>query len=113
MFDFVLILGKNHSLVSYITFLCSHKHTRTHPSSQRDAIDVEVARQLAAQQVRIKCKRLEAGVYWINKSLKTYVRLIRDRLLVRVGGGWEDFAAFVKHHESAAFAPLVVYAQPI
>ena len=86
-------------------------HVFSSPFSQHDAIDVEVARHLAAQPVRIKCKRLEAGVYWINKCLKAYVRLIRDRLLVRVGGGWEDFAAFVKHHESAAFAPLVVYAQ--
>jgi hypothetical protein len=46
-----------------------------------------------------RVQRLATGCYLVNGERKVYVRLIRDVLMARVGGGWQDFFCFLLRYQ--------------
>jgi hypothetical protein len=62
-----------------------------------DAMDEAMAKVLNQHGLDIRVRRCKApGEYRIGKGPKCFIRLIRHLLLVRVGGGWENIATFVR-----------------
>eukprot|EP00730_Choanoeca_flexa_P001958 TRINITY_DN10858_c0_g1_i2.p1 TRINITY_DN10858_c0_g1~~TRINITY_DN10858_c0_g1_i2.p1 ORF type:complete len:1557 (+),score=637.95 TRINITY_DN10858_c0_g1_i2:86-4756(+) len=64
-----------------------------------DEVDAKVAEVLNfVPQMKTKLKRVAKGKYRIADEQKLLLmRVLRDRVLVRVGGGWEELQAFLEH----------------
>eukprot|EP00045_Choanoeca_perplexa_P017226 m.247222 g.247222 ORF g.247222 m.247222 type:complete len:1540 (-) comp17481_c0_seq1:1123-5742(-) len=64
-----------------------------------DEVDERVAEVLNfVPQMKTKLKRVAKGKYRLAEEQKLLLmRVLRDRVLVRVGGGWEELQAFLEH----------------
>ncbi|XP_065071053.1 growth arrest-specific protein 2-like [Rhopilema esculentum] len=59
-------------------------------------LDSEVKR--VAAKYHVKLERVKEGKYILNDKLTIFVRILRKHVMVRVGGGWDEFEHFVSRH---------------
>lgn len=61
------------------------------------SIDVEVAR--LAAQYNVKIERIKEGRYIVDGKINIFVRILRNHVMVRVGGGWDTLEHFISRHD--------------
>ncbi|KAG1372215.1 hypothetical protein G6F61_011248 [Rhizopus arrhizus] len=94
----------------------------------KDPLDVEVAQIMNASPISIRCQRVEPGKYYFGNELSlssmggkklytcklmTYTdrkggKLKNNKVLIRVGGGWQDLEFFLLEHSSLMASDVVV-----
>ncbi|KAJ7379266.1 1,3-beta-glucanosyltransferase [Desmophyllum pertusum] len=65
--------------------------------SKATSIDAEVARLAAKYNVRIE--RIKEGRYIVDGKINIFVRILRNHVMVRVGGGWDTLEHFISRHD--------------
>lgn len=98
-----------------------------HPDP-KDPLDVEVAQIMNASPITIRCQRAEPGKYYFGNELSlssmggkklytcklmTYTnrkggQFKNNKVLIRVGGGWQDLEFFLLEHSSLMATDVVV-----
>lgn len=61
------------------------------------SIDAEVARLSAKYGIRIE--RIKEGRYVVDGKINIFVRILRNHVMVRVGGGWDTLEHFLSRHD--------------
>lgn len=61
------------------------------------SIDAEVARLAAKYNVRIE--KIKEGRYVVDGKINIFVRILRNHVMVRVGGGWDTLEHFISRHD--------------
>ncbi|CAO3680810.1 unnamed protein product [Rhizopus stolonifer] len=94
----------------------------------KDPLDIEVAQIINASPIAIRCQRTEQGKYYFGNELSlssmggkklytcklmTYTdrkngKLKNNKVLIRVGGGWQDLEFFLLEHSSLMASDVVV-----
>lgn len=94
----------------------------------KDALDVEVAHIVNASPISIQCQRAQPGRYYFGNELSmssmggkkmytcklmTYAdrrggQFKNNKVLIRVGGGWQDLEFFLLEHSSLMASDVVV-----
>ena len=62
-----------------------------------DAVDEEIAKFVNNQQLKIKFKRVSEGTYLFGLK-KVHAKILNNRLVIRVGGGYTDIEKFIASH---------------
>lgn len=65
--------------------------------SKAASIDAEVARLAAKYNVRIE--KIKEGRYVVDGKINIFVRILRNHVMVRVGGGWDTLEHFISRHD--------------
>ncbi|KAI9091133.1 hypothetical protein DFS34DRAFT_653717 [Phlyctochytrium arcticum] len=68
-----------------------------------DPLDVALANVVNQHPSRIQVERAEEpGRYWFGDALKRmcYCRLVRNSVMVRIGGGWQELHMFLSDHSA-------------
>lgn len=65
--------------------------------SKATNIDAEVARLAAKYNVRIE--KIKEGRYIVDGKINIFVRILRNHVMVRVGGGWDTLEHFISRHD--------------
>ncbi|XP_068711299.1 growth arrest-specific protein 2-like [Montipora capricornis] len=65
--------------------------------SKATSIDAEVARLAAKYGVSIE--RIKEGRYIVDGKINIFVRILRNHVMVRVGGGWDTLEHFISRHD--------------
>ena len=106
----------------------SINENRAYRPDPKDALDVEVAHIINASPISIQCSRAEQGKYYFGNELSlssmggkklytcklmTYTdrkggQIKNNKVLVRVGGGWQDLEFFLLEHSSLMTSDVVV-----
>lgn len=122
---------------SYDSDIFSNKNKResVYRPNTRDALDVEVARIVNACPIRIKCQKGSSnGQYYFGNDLNLGGRKLytcklmnyadrensrrpstcskENKVLVRVGGGWQDLEMFLLEHSNLMAATQDVITRP-
>ncbi|CAO3678583.1 unnamed protein product [Rhizopus microsporus] len=104
-----------------------HEDCMYHPDP-KDPLDVEVAQIMNASPITIRCQRAEPGKYYFGNELSlssmggkklytcklmTYTnrkggQFKNNKVLIRVGGGWQDLEFFLLEHSSLMATDVVV-----
>lgn len=61
------------------------------------SIDAEVERLSAKYGIRIE--RIKEGRYVVDGKINIFVRILRNHVMVRVGGGWDTLEHFLSRHD--------------
>ncbi|KAK3748874.1 hypothetical protein QZH41_016274, partial [Actinostola sp. cb2023] len=69
-------------------------------------IDSEVARLAAKYNVRIE--RIKEGRYIVEGKINIFVRILRNHVMVRVGGGWDTLEHFISRHDPKKVGKLLM-----
>ncbi|KAI8639192.1 hypothetical protein BD408DRAFT_421840 [Parasitella parasitica] len=100
----------------------------TYFADPKDALDVEVAAIVNASPISIECQRAQPGRYYFGSELsmstmggkKMYTcklmtyedrrggKYKNNKVLIRVGGGWQDLEFFLLEHSSLMASDVVV-----
>ncbi|KAI9247640.1 hypothetical protein BY458DRAFT_527109 [Sporodiniella umbellata] len=106
----------------------SVNETRSYRSNPKDPLDVEVAHIVNASPIAIQCQRADHGKYYFGNEfslsstggkklytckLMTYTarkngQAKNNKVLIRVGGGWQDLEFFLLEHSSLMASDVVV-----
>ncbi|CAO3691281.1 unnamed protein product [Rhizopus stolonifer] len=106
----------------------SVNETRAYRANPKDPLDVEVALIVNASPIAIQCQRAEQGKYYFGNEfslssmggkkmytckLMTYANRKNgqtkdNKVLIRVGGGWQDLEFFLLEHSSLMTSDVVV-----
>eukprot|EP00794_Sanderia_malayensis_P012772 gene12772-14083_t len=78
------------------------KHTKKYP----DKIDEQVQR--IAQKYHVRLDRIKEGKYILNEKLTIFVRILRRHVMVRVGGGWDEFEHFLSRHDPKKIGKILI-----
>ncbi|KAI9319728.1 hypothetical protein BX666DRAFT_2119314 [Dichotomocladium elegans] len=101
-------------------FLSEDPTTMDYVPNPKDPLDVEVARIINASPIRIQCQKgpLGGGRYYFGNDLnlggrklytcklmsytdrRTTSKSLENKVLVRVGGGWQDLEIFLLDHSN-------------
>ncbi|KAI9256678.1 hypothetical protein BY458DRAFT_303390, partial [Sporodiniella umbellata] len=94
----------------------------------KDPLDLEVAQIMNASPISIRCQRVDSGKYYFGSEqslssmggrklytckLMVYTdrkngKLKNNKVLIRVGGGWQDLEFFLLEHSSLMASDVVV-----
>ncbi|XP_001633256.2 GAS2-like protein pickled eggs [Nematostella vectensis] len=61
------------------------------------AVDDEVFR--LAKKYSVKIERIKEGRYIVENKINIFVRIVRNHVMVRVGGGWDTLEHFISRHD--------------
>ncbi|CAO3653261.1 unnamed protein product [Mucor hiemalis] len=115
---------RNNSTTMEISF---HDECIYHPDP-KDPLDVEVGQIINASPISIKCSKAQPGRYYFGNELsmssmggkKMYTcklmtygdrrggQFKNNKVLIRVGGGWQDLEFFLLEHSSLMASDVVV-----
>ncbi|KAJ3160377.1 actinin alpha 2 [Geranomyces michiganensis] len=77
-----------------------------------EPLDVAIARIVNAHEspIRIEKSNTEPGRYWFGEALRRlcFCRLVRQTVMVRIGGGWQELGTFLADHSALELRVPVV-----
>lgn len=78
------------------------------PTSGNTKVDLDTQVQNYAKRHNVKVVKLREGKYSVNEKLNVFVRILRDHIMVRVGGGWDELDHFLSRHNPEKIGKLLV-----
>ncbi|XP_066930021.1 growth arrest-specific protein 2-like [Clytia hemisphaerica] len=70
--------------------------------------DLDTKVQRCALQHEVKVEKIKEGKYIVNGKTTVFVRLLHDHMMVRVGGGWDEFEHFLSRHKPEKIGKILI-----
>ncbi|XP_057312073.1 growth arrest-specific protein 2-like [Hydractinia symbiolongicarpus] len=74
------------------------KNVTMRKKKENNVVDLDSKVQASAKKQNVLLEKVKDGKYIVNGKATVFVRILRNHVMVRVGGGWDELEHFLSRH---------------